>query len=341
MSASPRKSRASGRITLDDVALSAGVSRITASRALRGERTVGADSVTRVAQAAQALGYVPDLAARALASARSQTVVVLIPLLSNQLFVDVLEAVHSVLHPAGYQILMGVTHYQAEEEEALLSSYLAHRPAGLLVTGFDRTPRCKAWIEHSGVPCVHLMETTADPALYGVGFSQADAAKAMTRHLLSQGRRRIAFAGAQLDPRVLQRLAGYREVLREAGCHDPALEYLSTQGSSMALGGQFLSDIRRAHPDVDAVFFCNDDLAQGGVLAALRLGLQVPEKMAIAGFNDLAGSDQMWPPLTTIRTPRVQIGVSAATMLLQLMRNEPVAQSSMDLGWSLVQRGST
>lgn len=341
MSASPRKSRASGRITLDDVALSAGVSRITASRALRGERTVGADSVTRVAQAAQALGYVPDLAARALASARSHTVVVLIPLLSNQLFVDVLEAVHSVLHPAGYQILMGVTHYQAEEEEALLRRYLAHRPAGLLVTGFDRTPRCKTLIDHSGVPCVHLMETTADHGLYGVGFSQADAAKAMTRHLLSQGYRRIAFAAAQLDPRVLQRLDGYRQVLLEVGCHDPALEYLSTQASSMALGGQFLSDIRREHPDVDAVFFCNDDLAQGGVLAALRLGLQVPEELAIAGFNDLAGSEQMWPPLTTIRTPRVQIGERAAAMLLQLMRGENVEKSSIDLGWVLVQRSST
>ena len=109
----------------------------------------------------------------------------------------------------------------------------------------------------------------------------------------------------------------------------------------MALGGELLSDIRREHPDVDAVFFCNDDLAQGGVLAALRLGLKVPEQLAIAGFNDLAGSDQMWPPLTTIRTPRVQIGESAATMLLQLMRGEAVAQSSVDLGWALVKRGGT
>lgn len=163
----------------------------------------------------------------------------------------------------------------------------------------------------------------------------------MTRHLLSQGCQRIAFAGAQLDPRVLQRLEGYRHVLLEAACHDPALEYLSAKASSMALGGELLSDIQREHPDVDAVFFCNDDLAQGGVLAALRLGLKVPEQLAIAGFNDLAGSDQMWPPLTTIRTPRVQIGESAATMLLQRMRGEAVAQSSVDLGWALVKRGST
>ncbi|MDO8252056.1 MAG: LacI family DNA-binding transcriptional regulator [Rhodoferax sp.] len=341
MSLSSRKSRSSGRLTLDDVALSAGVSRITASRALRGERSVGADLVTRVTEAAAALGYVPDPAARALASARSRTVVVLIPMLSNNLFVDLLEAVHRALHPAGYQILIGVTHYQAEEEEALLASYLAHRPAGLLVTGLDRTPRCRELIERSGVPCVHLMETSRDPALHCVGFSQADAGRAMTEHLISTGRRRIAFVAAQLDPRVMQRLEGYRQASKEAGCHDATLEWLSPEPSSMALGGQMLESHMKVHPEVDAIFFCNDDLAQGGLLAALRLGIQVPQQLAIAGFNDLAGSDQMWPPLTTIRTPRVEIGESAATMLLQLMRGEPVPQTSVDVGWQLVKRQST
>jgi LacI family gluconate utilization system Gnt-I transcriptional repressor len=163
----------------------------------------------------------------------------------------------------------------------------------------------------------------------------------MTAHLLSQGRRRIAFAAAQLDPRVMQRLAGYRLAMREAGCHDDALEWLSPEPSSMALGGQLLEQHLRNNSEVDALFFCNDDLAQGGLLAALRLGIKVPQQLAIAGFNDLAGSDQMWPPLTTIRTPRVEIGESAAAMLLQLMRGDAVPQTSVDVGWQLVQRQST
>ncbi len=338
MNITPRKSRSSGRLTLDDVAQSAGVSRITASRALRGERSVAPELVARVAEAAAALGYVPDPAARALASARSHTVVVLIPLLSNNLFVDLLEAVHRALHPAGYQILIGVTHYHAQEEEELLTSYLAHRPAGLLVTGFDRTPRCRELITRSGVPCVHLMETSQDPAVHCVGFSQADAGRAMTEHLLGTGKRRIAFAAAQLDPRVLQRLAGYRQAMQAAGCHDAALEWLSPEPSSMALGGQLLESRLASHPDVDAIFFCNDDLAQGGLLAALRLGIPVPQQVAIAGFNDLAGSDQMWPPLTTIRTPRVEIGESAAAMLLALMRGEALERSCVNVGWELVRR---
>jgi LacI family gluconate utilization system Gnt-I transcriptional repressor len=94
-------------------------------------------------------------------------------------------------------------------------------------------------------------------------------------------------------------------------------------------------------PPVDAIFFCNDDLAQGALLAALRLGLAVPQRVAVAGFNDLTGSDQMLPPLTTVRTPRAEIGHAAAAMLLKLMRGEAVDVPCVDLGYEVLVRGST
>ncbi|KAI1697416.1 bacterial regulatory protein, lacI family domain-containing protein [Ditylenchus destructor] len=103
----PKRRRATGRVTLQDVALGAGVSPITASRALRGERSVAAELVERVTAAIAQLGYVPDPAARALASSRSNQVVVLIPLLSNALFVDLLDAAQRTLLAAGYQSLIG------------------------------------------------------------------------------------------------------------------------------------------------------------------------------------------------------------------------------------------
>ncbi|HEY1228417.1 MAG TPA: substrate-binding domain-containing protein, partial [Ramlibacter sp.] len=84
----------------------------------------------------------------------------------------------------------------------------------------------------------------------------------------------------------------------------------------------------------------NDDLAQGALLAALRLGIQVPQRVAVAGFNDLTGSDQMVPPLTTIRTPRAEMGEQAARMLVQLMRGETVAKRCVDVGFEVVVRGS-
>lgn len=333
--------RATGRITLDEVALAAGVSPITASRALRGQRSVDPALVARVQEAAQRLGYVPDPAARALASARSSQVVVLVPLLTNAVFVDLLEAVHATLLPAGYQVLIGVTHYDPAEEEQLLRGYMAHRPAGLLLTGFDRSEGSRQLIDAAHVPCVHLMETSDTPGVHSVGFSQAAAGYAMTRHLIERGRRRVMFIGAQLDPRTLQRLQGWRDAMRGAGLYDPALELLDPRRSSMALGAELFERALREHETADALFFCNDDLAQGGLLAALRLGVPVPRRVAVAGFNDLAGSDQMLPPLTTVHTPRSEIGRQAATMLLQLMRGEAVAQEAIDVGCTLVVRGST
>jgi DNA-binding LacI/PurR family transcriptional regulator len=114
------RKRSTGRITLSDVARVAGVSPITVSRALRGERSVDPALVERVTRASTQLGYVPDPAARALASQRSNHVAILIPLLSNALFVDLLAAAQRTLRTGGFQTLIGVTHYDAAQEEQLL-----------------------------------------------------------------------------------------------------------------------------------------------------------------------------------------------------------------------------
>jgi LacI family gluconate utilization system Gnt-I transcriptional repressor len=335
------RSRATGRITLADVARLAQVSPITVSRALRGERAVDAELVARVQTAVQQLGYLPDPAARALASRHSSQIVVLVPMLSNALFVDLLEAVQRKLHSAGFQMLMGITHYDPLEEEALLRQLLLHRPAGVLVTGFERTDAARKLIAQSRIPCVHLMEAHGDEGVYSVGFSQKDAGAEMTRHLLGRGYRRIAFVGAQLDPRTMQRLEGWRSALQDSACYQKDLEWLNPQPSSMALGAAVFQQIVQTQPDVDAVFFCNDDLAQGALLAATRMGIKIPERLAIAGFNDLTGSDQMVPALTTVRTPRAEIGTVAASMLLNLIKGAAVASTCVDLGYALQVRESS
>ncbi|MEY4267599.1 MAG: HTH-type transcriptional regulator GntR [Pseudomonadota bacterium] len=338
-----QRKRSTGRVTLSDVARVAGVSPITVSRALRGERSVDPVLVERVTQASTQLGYVPDPAARALASQRSNHVAVLIPLLSNALFVDLLDAAQRTLRAGGFQTLIGVTHYDQAQEEQLLSEQLLHRPAGLLLTGLDQNAATRALVAKSQVPCVHLMDlpspTDANPP-YCVGFRQTDAGAALTRLLLARGRRCIAFAGAQLDPRVMQRRDGWRLTLQAQGLYDPGLEWLNPAASSLALGGAMFETILQQNPNVDAIFFCNDDLAQGALLAALRLAIPVPDRVAIAGFNDLTGSDQMLPTLTTVRTPRANIGEAAATMLMALMRGESKTQPLIDLGFHIVERDS-
>ncbi|MFY8041909.1 MAG: substrate-binding domain-containing protein, partial [Rhodoferax sp.] len=173
----------------------------------------------------------------------------------------------------------GITHYDPSEEESLLREQLLHRPAGLVVTGLERSEATRSLMTLSGVPCVHLMTDEAPVGAYCVGFSQRDAGRDLTRHLLKKGYQRIAFAAAQLDPRTLQRLEGWRQALHSAGRYEATLEWLNPAPSSLSLGARMFEQIMGQQPAVDAIFFCNDDLAQGALLAALRLGIAVPQRV--------------------------------------------------------------
>ncbi len=330
----------SGRVTLSEIAARVGTSSITVSRVLNAPHLVSEELRKQIESVIAELGYLPNRAARALASARSDSVAVLIPSLSNTVFTALLEGVRDVLHTNGYRTLIGDTRYSPEEEENLLRAYLEHSPDGILITGFDQTPATRELLKKSRIPVVHMMELTESSA-YAVGLRQFDAGQAMTRHFLERGYRRIGFIGAQLDPRVMERLAGYRTVLQEAGLSSPQREVLDPTPSSIGLGAKLLDRLLKQAPDCDAIFCCNDDLAHGVLFECQRRNIRVPEQLAVAGFNDLSASAWICPSLTTIATPRYDIGHAAASMLLQLMKGETPVPARRDVGFALVTREST
>jgi len=321
-----------------DVGALAGVSAITVSRAFKTPDKVTPELRERIRGAAQSLGYIPNRAASALAAACSMNIVVLIPSMTNLVFVDLLAGIHEVLRPRGYQELIGVTGYAPAEEARLLDSYLEFQPDGLLITGL---PGSWQRLQALGRPAVHMMELADHPGSYSVGLSQEAAGAVLARHLLARGYRRIGFVAAQLDPRTLARAEGYRSVLRAAGLYDPMRELLVPEPSSISLGAGLLDRILAQAPDCDALFFCNDDLAQGALFRCHRRGIAVPGDLAIAGFNDLPVSAWCTPSLTTIATPRYEIGREAATMLLELLDGGKPVERRRDLGFTLMARESS
>lgn len=339
---SERKPRTGqSRTTLSDVANHIGVSAITISRALNKPELVSEALRQRIDDAVQLLGYVPNRAARALASAKSHSVVVLVPSLSNTVFVDTLAAIHDTLHPAGYQMLIGDTRYSPQAEEKLLRTYLEYNPDGILITGFDHTPAAQTLLQTAAIPTVHMMELAEQGDSPCVGFSQYDSGYALTRFLLDKGYRRIAFLAAQLDPRTLKRGEGYRAALREAGLYQPHRELAEASPSSVGLGSRLLDRLLLQAPDCDAVFCNNDDLALGVLFQCQRRQIAIPQQLAIAGFNGLDASAWSNPSLTTVDTPRYDIGRAAAAMLLQLMAGKAPAATRVDLGYRLLARDST
>ena len=225
----------------------------------------------------------------------------------------------------------------AQLDPRSLRRHLRHAPDGLIMTGIDHARRLGP-VARPADSTVHTIETLDDGAV-SVGFSQFESGYAAGRHLLDCGYRRIAIVGAQLDPRSLRRCEGCRRRCATPA-PDPALEIMTPEKSSIGLGAALMDRVHREHPDCDAVFF-NDDLAQGAVFQCARLGLAVPGRIGLVGFHDLAGSAWTTPPLSTIATPRYEIGLAAAGLLMRHLAGEAIERRHVDLGFELVRRQTT
>jgi len=337
----PRRPKKSGLARLTEVAKLAGVSPITASRFFRNPEALSLSKRERVESAARELGYVPNLAARALASQRTEVIGVLIPSLTNNVFNDVLRGIYDASEGSRYTIQFVNTRYSIFQEEKLLRLFQAQKPAGLVVTGINQTKDSRMVMKAMDCPIVQIMELAHDPVDMMVGFSHYDAAFAAVSHLISQGRKRIGFIGARMDPRVQRRLEGYRDAMKAAGLFDPNLVLTTSTPTAVTLGGTLLGDLMAKAPDIDAVFCINDDLALGVLFECQRRAISVPGKLAIVGFNDMEFMASSVPSLSSVRTNRYEMGRDAVTMLIGAIEGRRPQNPIVDLGFTLVVRDSS
>ncbi len=331
------------RTTLSDVAARAGVSAVTVSRALRRPEMVSADLRRRVASAVQALAYVPNQHASALASARTGTVGVLVPSLTNGVFADYLKALHDAFLPAGFQVVVLNTRYRPEEEERAIATLLGQHPEAMILAGIDQSDHSRRLLEQSGVPVVQTMEITDDPIDINIGLSQRDAGHAATRYLLDLGHRRIGHIRARLDARSRRRYEGYCQAMEEAMISPAPLVAHTSEPSSVALGAHLFNEILARAPDLEAVFTCNDDLALGALFECHRRGIRVPEDISIIGFNDLEICASAFPSLSSVAIPRYEMGRRAAEVVSRIIRGDGARPSEpvIDLGFAIRERAST
>lgn len=310
-----KKKNINKRLTLADVAREAEVSAITVSRCIRNPDRVSEAARQRIRAAIDTLGYVPDMAASALASNRTNVIGLVIPSMTNAVFSDVLKGVYNAAEEKPLTVQIGNSRYSPSKEEELIRTFLSQRPAGLIVAGINQTPAARRMLEAANCPVVQIMDVTDDPVDLIVGFSHFDGASAAVRHLVEQGYQRLGILTARMDPRSRVRLDGFTEEARRLGVYDPARVVTTTQHSSVRMGGQLLSDLLARAPETDAIFCNNDDLAIGALFEAARRNIRVPEEFGICGFNDLEISAEVNPSLTSIVTPRYEVGVRAVEMI--------------------------
>lgn len=341
MTLKQRSRRGSGRPTLSDVADRAGVGTITVSRALREPERVSPELRERIDLAVKDLGYVLNPNARALASVRADVIGVLIPSMTNNVFSDVLRGIHDGLGESALQVQFGNTHYSEREEERLLRVFLSQHPSALIISGIDQSPTTRRLMETADCPVVQIMEIGPDPIDMMIGFSHFEGGKGAAQHLVDVGCQRIGFIGARMDPRSNRRMEGYKSAMQAAGKFDSRLVTTTTQSSSVTVGMRLFHEAIERVPGLDGVVCNNDDIALGVLFACNRSGIAVPSRMCIAGFNDLEMMEAAYPPITSVRTPRYEIGRRAIAMALAELNGQTVRDRIVDLGFELRIRAST
>lgn len=340
----PRKSRRKGSgVTMADVAAAAGVSMQTVSRALRFPDTVTLEKRRIIQKAIEKTHYVHNLAASHLASHKSNTVAAIIPTLSASVFADTIQHFSDVLHQAGYQIFLGNTDYSQEREEDIIRSLLGRRPDGIFLIGTHHTKTSTALLKRAQIPIVEGWDLSDKPLDRLVGFSNASAIDDMVDHLLETGRRHIVFAGVvrRGDSRAAERSSAFKAKIERVFPHEQARMTIETEmPMMMASGVDLLALALSKYPEADAVLFSSDILASGALLETQRLGIKVPQKLAITGFGDFELSQHLVPPLTTIAVPSARIGRQAGELLLEGMRGDTSFKNIIDVGFELKIRAS-
>jgi LacI family transcriptional regulator len=307
-----RRRHPSPGVTIHDVAARAGVSVATVSRVLNGKELVREETSRQVLEAASALRYVPNVAARSLSIRRSHTIGIVLPDVHGEFFSEVIRGVDVAARRAGYHILVSGSHSDVAEMLEMVDT-MRGRVDGLVVMAPDVGPAALREQLQSDLPLVLLNAGDGDRDV--ITFDNHGAARAMTNHLASLGHQRIAFIkGPAQNNDARERLRGYRQAMRKLGPDDLRLEVAGNFTEES--GEEAARAIVQAEPRPTAIFAANDSMAVGALAALAAAGVAVPEAMAVAGFDDIPIARYVNPPLTTVRVDIAELGRRAFALLV-------------------------
>ena len=278
--------RSTGTVTLSDVAKVAEVSQQTVSRAIRTPMLVSPGTLQRVEWAIGQTGYVPNQTASNLASNRTMTVAAIIPVISVSIFADAVHELEDVLASSGYQLLLGTTNYNLDHEEQLVRTFLGRRPDAFFLLGTDHTPATIAMLKNARVPVVETWDLNDYPIDCLVGYSNTDSFVAMVRHVVERGYRRPTFAGARSTIGRPPDTTVSRGACTSCSPASPSARSNLGSALDMDAGKAMLHEMLARFPDTDVLVCSSDNYAAGALLECLRLGIKVPETLAITGFGD-------------------------------------------------------
>jgi LacI family transcriptional regulator len=311
------------RTTIKDVAQKAGVSVQTVSRVINGRPDVAPETRERVTAVIHNLGFRPSALARGLIRGRSSTLGILIAKSKYASSLPILDGVISEAGKHGYTLLLEKLPSDTETEIApLLDLLLSHHVDGIL-WAIPEIGGNHAWLDmqrdEMPVPIVFLnMRPRQGTA--SVAIDNYTGATLATKHLLDMDRREIAHISGPLEWwEARERMRGWQDAMKATG-RDPVF---SVEGNWSASSGEDAANqLLNAHPETDAIFVANDQMALGVLLVAHQRKIRIPEDLAVVGFDDLAESAYCFPPLTTVPQDHFALGAHCVRMLVEQIEAE-------------------
>lgn len=316
-------------VGIKDIGKALGLSMMSVSRALRGVEGVSAETRGEILKAAKRMGYRPNRNARSLASSHSTLIGISLPTLFSDVFPEILAGMRATFDHAGFDTVIDTTDYNRGREADWVERMLDWNAAGLVLSGVDHAPDLCQRLSDLGIPTLEIWDTTPDPIDISVGVDHVDAGATLGRYLVGCGYRRPAFIGVPVgrDTRADKRLSGLRAAFAAAGI-DAVIEQRMDRRAGFeggALGTEAVLEAPGERPDV--LCYLNDHMAFGGLSACMRRGIAVPEALGIAGFNDLEINAVLPLPITTVATPRFQMGAIGARSLVARIHGAVVERS--------------
>jgi len=329
------------KVKIEDVARQAAVSAATVSRVLNHPEIVRPELRDKVTRAIANLSYTRDSAARALKSGRMRTIGAIVPTLGLGIFADGVEALQNRLSESGYTLFIANSQYDQRRELQELQSLIERGIDGIVLVGGSHGQELRALIQQAGVPVITTYVSKAQGGIPAIGIDNQRATRELTQYLLELGHVRFGTI-ANVPPsndRSRARLDGIQKALAEAGIHLRPSQIIRAD-YSLAQGRSALRQLLNDHPDITAVICTTDTLSIGAMAEARRMGISVPQQLSITGFDDVALSAQVDPPLTTISIPAAEIGRGAADYLINAIAGMPIPKS-VQLPYRLIIRAST
>lgn len=315
------------KITIRDVAAAAGVSHQTVSRVLNDRPDVADETRRRVLQVIEELDYRPSAIARSLTQQRSHTLGIVTAGLDYAGPSRTLSGITEQAERMGYALLLKeLAHFHAQDLQPLFNALIGRQIDGL-IWAVPEVGDNRSWIDEQlgGLPApVVFITMQARPDVTVVAVDNYAGGRLATEHLLRQGYRQVAHITGPLDWwEARQRQAGWQDALREAGI--PLETYVEEGDWSSASGEAAIVRLLERHPDMDAVFVGNDQMALGVLQYTCRRGIRVPGELAVVGFDGLPEAAHFWPPLTTIYQDQPRLGRIAVQELVRAIDAGPQA----------------